>query len=92
MGFRFHKSIKLFPGVKINLSKSGVSTSVGAPGATVNLSRRGVRGTVGLPGTGISYSERLNTNEPGQNQGGGTGALLVILVIGLVIAAWLFGR
>jgi len=29
MGFRFRKSIKLLPGIRINLSKSGVSTSVG---------------------------------------------------------------
>jgi Protein of unknown function (DUF4236) len=41
MGFlRFRRSIKLFPGVKINLSKTGVSTSIGRPGATVNLRAR----------------------------------------------------
>ena len=92
MGFRFRRSIKLFSGVKINLSKSGASTSIGAPGATVNLSRRGVRGTVGIPGTGLSYSERLNTDTPGQNQGGGMGVLLIVFVIGLVIGVWLFAR
>ena len=92
MGFRFRRSIKLFPGVKINLSKSGASTSIGAPGATVNLSRRGVRGTVGIPGTGLSYSERLNTDTPGQTQGGGMGVLLIVFVIGLVIGVWLFAR
>lgn len=50
MGFRFRKTIKLFPGVKLNLSKSGISTSIGVPGATVNISKRGTRGTVGIPG------------------------------------------
>ena len=60
MGFRFRKSIKLFPGVRLNLSKSWVSASIGRPGATVNLSKRGTRGTVGIPGTGISYSENLS--------------------------------
>lgn len=64
MGFRFRKSIKLFPGVRINLSKSGVSTSIGRPGATVNFSERGVRGTVGIPGTGMSYSENLSAGTP----------------------------
>jgi len=59
MGFRFRKSIKLFPGVRINLSKSGVSTSVGVKGATVNFSEKGTRGTVGIPGTGVSYTERI---------------------------------
>jgi hypothetical protein len=38
MGFRFRKSIKLIPGVMLNFSKSGISTSNGKPGATVNIS------------------------------------------------------
>jgi hypothetical protein len=50
MGLRLRKSIKLFPGVRINLSKSGVSTSLGVPGATVNVkSGRKSRATVGVP-------------------------------------------
>lgn len=59
MGFRFRKSIKIIPGVRVNISKTGVSTSIGGKGATVNVSKRGARGTVGLPGTGVSYSQRL---------------------------------
>jgi hypothetical protein len=60
MGFRFRKRIKLAPGVHINLSRRGVSTSLGAPGATVNVSKRGTRATVGLPGTGLSYTEQVS--------------------------------
>lgn len=56
MSFRFRKSIKIAPGIRVNLSKSGVSTSLGRPGATVNISKRGVRSTVGIPGTGLSYT------------------------------------
>ena len=56
MGFRIHKSFKLLPGIKINLSKSGPSLSVGNKGMTFNLSPKGSRTTVGLPGTGASYS------------------------------------
>ena len=63
LGFRFRKSIKLFPGLRLNLSKSGVSASVGVKGATVNISDRGTRGTVGIPGSGISYSENLSAPE-----------------------------
>jgi len=40
MGFRYRKSIKIIPGVRVNLSKSGVSTSIGRPGATVNVRDR----------------------------------------------------
>jgi hypothetical protein len=56
MGFRFRKSIRLFPGLRINLSESGASISIGKPGATMNISDKGARTTLGLPGTGISYT------------------------------------
>lgn len=59
MGLRFRKSIRLFPGVRLNLGKTGVSASLGRPGATVNVSERGLRGTVGVPGSGLSYSKDL---------------------------------
>lgn len=57
MGLRYRKQIKVTDNVKLNVSKSGVSTSFGGPGHTVNLSKRGTRVTVGIPGTGISYSK-----------------------------------
>ena len=53
---RFQKRIKLFPGVTLNLSKSGVSTSFGPRGAKITLGHGQTRTTVGLPGTGISHS------------------------------------
>ncbi len=56
MGFRFRRSIRLLPGVKINLGKKGASLSLGGRGATVNFSAKGRRTTLGIPGTGISYS------------------------------------
>ncbi len=57
MAFRFQKRIKIAPGVRLNVSKSGVSTSLGGRGGTVNLSSKGVRTTVGIPGTGLSWSK-----------------------------------
>ncbi len=58
MGFRFRKYSKILPGVKLNFSKSGVSTSLGKKGSMVNFSRKGTRGTIGIPGTGLSYSTK----------------------------------
>jgi hypothetical protein len=99
MGFRFRKSIKLFPGVRLNLSKGGMSTSIGRPGATINIGKRGVRGTVGLPGTGLSYSEILDRRDlqaarsTGIEESSGTrGAGLFkigFLVLVCVLASWL---
>lgn len=56
MGFRFRRSISILPGLRLNISKRGLSTSIGGRGHTVNISRRGVRTTVGIPGTAVSYS------------------------------------
>jgi Protein of unknown function (DUF4236) len=56
MGFRFRRRIKLLPGISLNVSKSGISTSIGGRGAHITVGHGKVRETVGLPGTGISYS------------------------------------
>jgi hypothetical protein len=61
VGFRFRKRVKLLPGVWVNLSKGGVSTSVGGKGLTVNLKSSKVKTTASIPGTGMSYSETADT-------------------------------
>ena len=60
MGFRFQKRIPILPGVWINLSKSGVSASVGERGSTINIGRNGPTASIGLPGTGLSYRAGLS--------------------------------
>ena len=78
-GFRFRKSIGVLPGVKVNLSKSRVSTSLGGRGATVNVGADGRRMvTVGIPGTGMSYRAPL------------TGTVVVLLLAAVVVVglAW----
>jgi hypothetical protein len=59
-GVRFRKTITILPGVKINLSKTGVSTSLGGNGATVNVGTRSRTVTLGIPGTGLSYRVSLS--------------------------------
>ena len=56
MGWGFKKTIKVVPGIRINLSKSGVSTSIGGKGFTYNT--RG-RVTTSIPGTGIRFTHNL---------------------------------
>lgn len=60
MGLRFNRSVRLFPGVRINLGTHGASLSVGAPGASINIGPRGTYGNVGIPGSGLSYRHRLD--------------------------------
>lgn len=59
MPLRIRKTITLFPGVRLNISKTGTSLSVGKKGFTLNFSKRGVQQTTDLPGTGISHSSYL---------------------------------
>src|SRR3954451_9918423 len=54
--FRFWRRIRLFPGLTLNLSKSGVSASLGVKGGHVTVGSKGTRTTVGLPGTGMSWT------------------------------------
>lgn len=61
MGLRFHKVFSILPGVRINLSKSGISTSVGPRGADVNIGRHGVTTNAGIPGTGLSYRQKMGS-------------------------------
>jgi len=64
VGFRFQKRISILPGVRINLSKSGVSTSLGPRGADVNIGKDGVTANAGIPGTGLSYRQKLGGGAP----------------------------
>jgi Protein of unknown function (DUF4236) len=63
MGFRFQKRIKILPGITLNLSRKGVSTSVGVTGARVTLGHGQQRITTGLPGSGISHTSITTTNK-----------------------------
>ena len=56
MGLRYFRRVTLAPGLRMNLSRSGPSLSVGVRGAHVTVGSRGVRRTVGLPGTGLFYT------------------------------------
>jgi hypothetical protein len=56
MGFRFRRSVKILPGIRLNFGKRGISTSIGVRGAHVTFGKSGTRTTVGLPGSGLSYT------------------------------------
>lgn len=59
MGWRFRRSVKIAPGVRLNIGKRSIGASVGPRGAKVSANTRGeVRRTMGLPGTGLSYTEQ----------------------------------
>ena len=69
MAWRFRKRIKIAPGVHINLSNGGVSTTVGAPGASVSFGKNGTYLNTGIPGTGLYNRTKIGgkTNSSGIN-------------------------
>lgn len=59
MAFRFRRTISIFPGVRLNFGKNGVSLSVGRRGLSFTLNKSGVHSNVGAPGTGMSYRKTV---------------------------------
>ncbi len=68
MAWKFRKSVKILPGVRLNFSNSGVSTSFGPKGFKYNVSRKGVRRTVSIPGSGFYHTEMLERNENNEGE------------------------
>ena len=77
--FRFRKSFAILPGVHVNLSKTGVSTSVGGHGATLNMGHGKRTVTLGLPGTGLSYRAPVSA----------TLAMILVAAAAVIGLAWL---
>jgi len=62
MGLRFRKSIKIAPGLKLNINKKSIGLTFGARGFSHTINSSGRRTTtVGLPGSGLSYSKISTT-------------------------------
>jgi hypothetical protein len=82
MTWRFHRVFNVVPGLmRLNVSKSGVSTSLGPHGADVNIGPHGAATNAGIPGTGLSYRQKL-----GVAHGSGIGVGLFIAA--LAFAGW----
>lgn len=61
MGLRFRKSIKIAPGVRLNVGRKSAGISVGGKGLRYSVNSRGrSTTTVGVPGTGLSYTSSKN--------------------------------
>lgn len=64
---RFRRRTKLFPGVYLNFSKTGISTTIGVPGASVNFNKQGIFLNTGIPGTGIYDRQKIGGGKKTQN-------------------------
>lgn len=65
MAINFRKRKKILPGVYLNFSKKGISTTVGPRGANINFGKKGAYLNTGIPGTGFYSRQKI---------GGGNGS------------------
>ena len=66
MGWRFRKTIKLAPGIKLNVGKKGItSATLGKRGASINIGSKGAYTNIGIPGTGLSYRKKIKSSGVG---------------------------
>ncbi|MEB3236930.1 MAG: DUF4236 domain-containing protein [Candidatus Sericytochromatia bacterium] len=87
MGWRFRKSVRLLPGISLNLGMGRPSLSFGRRGARVTVDEEGVRTSLGVPGTGVSWSTRSAWKSGQRRQGGAMRLTFVLLA--LAVLAWL---
>jgi hypothetical protein len=63
MPLRFYRRFRARP-FRMNVSKRGVSYSVGTRGLWFTAGRRHIRTSIGLPGTGLGWYERRRLPRP----------------------------
>ena len=96
MGFRYRRSKKIGPGVRLNISKSGPSLTIGGKHARTTIGHGRVTNSVRTPVKGLYYSstssKRKKSSGTGKrgnakSSGGGTlGCLGSLIAIGGIIA------
>lgn len=80
MGFRFRKTVTIFPFVHLNFSKSGVSLSLGRRGLMYNVGSERETIAIGAPGTGVGYRASFTFGL----------LLLLLMLVSLVAIVWYF--
>ena len=85
MSLRFRRSIKLLPGIRLNVSKSGLGISAGVRGAHVGIDAKGHKySNVGIPGTGLYTRQDHGKVEAPETSSVATVVLLVVIAIVLM--------
>ena len=98
MGVGVNKRIKIFPGVYLNITKSGPSISIGPQGAKINIGPNGAKVNAGIPGTGVSYNKKIggssNTKKGKgkENKSNSTTSLLLMIIgVGCILLGKQYG-
>ena len=68
MSWRFRKSFSPLPGVRLNFSPRGISTSVGVGPVRLYLGPKGAAVTTRIPGSGMSFRQTLGPHATGNSE------------------------
>lgn len=96
MAWNYRKRVKIAPGVHLNFSKNGVSTSIGPKGAKITFGKNGTYMNTSIPGTGLYSRQKIGggivpsptTSRANSSNNNGclfTGLSILLLVIGLCL-------
>jgi len=85
MCLRFRRSIRIAPGVHVNLGFDGAGLSVGPRGLHIGVNRRGMT-SAGIPGTGI-YAVHHIRRSSGEHPKVAGSAWPVILLLAVLLLA-----
>jgi len=88
VSLRFRRSIRIAPGIPLNLGLHGAGLSVGPRALNVGMQRRGMYTNAGIPGTGIHavHHARGSSGDHASvtgNAGGFVGILIAVAVIAI---------
>lgn len=100
MAWNYRKRITIAPGVRLNVSKGGISTTYGMRGASITSGKNGTYLNTGIPGTGVYNRQKigggksLTPNNSIQNSISNTSnegciigvvfIMLIILIVGII--------
>ena len=87
MGLRFRNSLRLAPGVRLNLGKRATSLSIDGKGLTLNVGKKGARSKARSLGRRASYSLHRAYSTKGRVPAQNSGSQNPVLAIGLVFLA-----
>lgn len=102
MGVRYRKRVKVAPGVYLNLSKSGVSTTLKAgKGVSVSMGKNGTYLNTGIHGTGLYSRQKISGTtmknmrrsvaNPKQESNTGCWYSLWVLLVFVMIGVFIIG-
>jgi hypothetical protein len=63
MAWNFRRRIKILPGVHLNFSKSGITTSIGTGHASVTFGKNGTYVNTSIPGLGLYNRQKVSSGQ-----------------------------